>query len=59
MPSLSVPYIEYDEIWRRAEEFLRSHSAAETLPVPILDIIELQMRIRIIPLQVSEAEHRH
>lgn len=50
MPSLSVPYIEYDQIWKRAAEFLRAHGVAETVPVPILDIIELQMRVSIIPL---------
>lgn len=50
MPSLSVPYIEYGQIWKRAAEFLRAHGVAETVPVPILDIIELQMRVNIIPL---------
>lgn len=50
MPTLNLPKVSYDYLRERAEAFLREHRAWGSVPVPIEDIIDLRMKIDIIPL---------
>jgi len=40
-----------EEIWQKAEDFRELFERAKSLPVPICEIIELDMAIRIIPVE--------
>ncbi|MBI4574574.1 MAG: ImmA/IrrE family metallo-endopeptidase [candidate division NC10 bacterium] len=44
------PFLSYDDLRRRAGDFLRTHHPAATIPVPIEEIIEFRYRIDIIPV---------
>lgn len=47
----SIISIKDEEIWQKAEDFRELFERAKCLPVPICDIIELDMAIRIIPIE--------
>lgn len=47
---LSVPFLPYDHLQRLAEDFLRQHHAPGSIPIPIEEIIELQLGLDIIPM---------
>jgi len=47
---LKAPYLLYDELRRRATEFLSSYHPSGSIPVPIEEIIEFTFGIDIIPV---------
>ena len=48
-PFTPPPILSYEDINDCAEEFLKKHQADVTLPVPIEEIIEFNLRLDIIP----------
>jgi len=44
------PYLSYDETYRRAEAFLKEYNPNRKIPVPIEEILDLKLKINIIPL---------
>ena len=50
MAKVIVPFKNHDHIKKIAAEFLHKHHPKDTYPVPIEDIIELQLGIDIIPI---------
>lgn len=50
-------FIKYDQIYEKAEEFLRNYHPSRSLPVPIEKIIDLQMGIIIEPHFMLEKDH--
>ena len=48
--SLDWPVRSYDDIRRRAADFLRTCHPAGTIPVPIEELVEFRYRIDIIPI---------
>lgn len=49
-----APYLPYDEIRPVAERFLNNHNPSMTIPVPIENIVEVELRISILPLHDLE-----
>jgi hypothetical protein len=47
---LQRPFLSYEDLRRRAGDFLRTHHPAGTIPVPIEEIVEFRYRIDIIPV---------
>ncbi len=47
---MDVPYLHDDELRSRAESFLDRHHHERSLPIPIEEIIELQLKWDIIPI---------
>ena len=47
---ISVPYKDHNYIKKEAEKFLQKYHPKDTYPIPIEDIIELQMGLDIIPI---------
>ncbi len=47
---LQPPFLSYDALRRRAEDFLRTHHPQGTIPIPIEEIVEFRYRIDIIPV---------
>jgi Zn-dependent peptidase ImmA (M78 family) len=47
----NIPYISYDRLVEVAESFLQEHQAANTIPVPIEEIVDLRMGISIVPME--------
>lgn len=45
----SVPYLSYDDIKVKAEEFLKKYHPSRNLPIPIDDIIEFGLKLDIVP----------
>lgn len=39
---LNPPFLSYEDLRRRAEDFLRTHHAAGTIPVPIEEIVQFR-----------------
>ncbi|MFQ5846970.1 MAG: ImmA/IrrE family metallo-endopeptidase [Candidatus Methylomirabilales bacterium] len=51
MPSsLRPPILSYEDLRRRANDFLRTHHPSGDVPVPIEEIVEFRYRIDIIPV---------
>jgi hypothetical protein len=48
--AISAPYLPYEELRRRADEFLRKHHPSGILPVPIERIIEFDFKLDIVPM---------
>jgi len=48
--NLSIPVFSYEDLRKRADSFLAKHHPSRKIPVPIEEIVELQMGINIIPL---------
>jgi len=46
-----APYYSYEDLRRRADEFLARHHPAGSIPVPIEEIIEFQLAMDIVPIQ--------
>ena len=46
---LTVPYLSYENIETKAEEFLAEHHPSRSLPIPIDDIVELKLGLNIVP----------
>jgi hypothetical protein len=46
---IKAPYYSYEDLRRKADEFLAKYHPAGTIPVPIEEIIEFQFRIDIVP----------
>lgn len=57
MLNLDVPYLSYDYIRNRATEFLARYHPSGSLPVPIEEIVELKLRLDIIPLPGLKHSH--
>ena len=49
-PAVTIGYISYEQTRIQAGEFLKTYHPSLTLPVPIERIIELQLKINVIPL---------
>jgi hypothetical protein len=47
MPSLSPHILSYVQINQKAQDFLKKHHPSLSLPIPIEDIIELDLGIKI------------
>jgi len=47
---LSVEYLSKDDLQRRAEQFLAKHNPSGKIPVPIEDIVDLQLQLDIVPI---------
>lgn len=50
MSDISLPYLQYDEVRRIADEFLAQYHPALEIPIPIERIIEFKMKIDIFPM---------
>ncbi len=48
---ITAPYYSYEDLRRRADEFLAKLHSAGTIPIPIQQIIEFQLGIDIVPMQ--------
>jgi len=46
---IKAPYHSYEDLRRKADEFLAEHHPAGTIPVPIEEIVEFQFRMDIVP----------
>lgn len=46
-----APYYSYEDLRRRADEFLAEHHPAGSIPIPIEEIIEFQLGMDIVPIQ--------
>ncbi len=57
MAGVHTAVLSYDDLRGRAEEFLRQHHPAETIPVPIEEIVEFGFGINIIPLPGLHGDH--
>ncbi len=51
---LDVKYLSYDDLRAKAEAFLNKHHPERTIPIPIEDIIELRLKIDIVPAYLDE-----
>ena len=47
---IKAPFLSYEQIRRAADAFLTRHHRSRKLPIPIEEIIELQLAIHIVPL---------
>lgn len=47
---LEIPFISEDELARMADQFLREHRVWGQIPVPIEEIIDLDLQINVIPI---------
>src|SRR5262245_3634449 len=48
--AIKVPFLPYEKLRSIADEFLRKHHQSGDLPVPIEKIVELQLRLDIVPV---------
>ena len=46
---MKAPYYSYEDLRRKADEFLAEYHPAKTIPVPIEEIVEFQFRMDIVP----------
>ncbi|MBI2478779.1 MAG: hypothetical protein HYV60_09140, partial [Planctomycetia bacterium] len=46
---IKAPILSYDDLRRRADEFLTEHNPSRTVPVPIEEIIEFELGMDIVP----------
>ena len=46
---IKAPYFSYEDLRRRADEFLAQHHPDATIPVPIEEIVEFELCIDIVP----------
>lgn len=46
---IKVPFLKYDAIHEKAEEFLRKFHSSRTLPIPIDKIVEITLGIHVVP----------
>jgi len=49
MPDITAPRLSYEDVRSRAEAFLRQYHPDRTLPVPIEEIVESQLKLDIVP----------
>jgi len=49
MPDIAAPRLSYEEVRSGAEAFLRQYHPDRTLPVPIEEIVESQLKLDIVP----------
>jgi hypothetical protein len=47
---IQAPVLSYEEIRRRADDFLATYHPSRKPPVPIEEIIEFRLRINIVPV---------
>jgi Zn-dependent peptidase ImmA (M78 family) len=50
MPSIRIEYLKYELIEKNANEFLKRYNPQRKIPVPIENIIEITLKIKIIPV---------
>ena len=46
---IKAPILSYDDVRRRADEFLALHHPDRTIPVPIEEIVEFELGMDIVP----------
>jgi hypothetical protein len=47
---ITAPYFSYEDLRRRATEFLARYHPAASVPVPVEEIVEFQLGIDIVPM---------
>jgi len=47
---IEVPYLSYEQIRARANDFLSQYNPSGIIPVPIEEIIEFALKINIVPI---------
>jgi hypothetical protein len=55
--AIRVPRLSYEDLREAADRFLTEHGAANTVPVPIEEIVEFGLHINIIPLPGLHSGH--
>lgn len=55
---MNVPYLSYEEIGRRADEFWKKYHPSGEIPVPIEEIVELQLGLDIITVPNMYVSYR-
>lgn len=50
---IKAPYHSYEDLRRKADEFLAKYHATGTIPVPIEEIVEFQFRMDIVPTSLT------
>ena len=46
----NIPIYSYEDLRKKADEFLKEHHPSGTIPVPIEEIVEFEFRINIVPV---------
>jgi hypothetical protein len=49
----AAPYLSYEDLRQKADEFLAAHHPKGAIPVPIEEIIEMQLGIDIVPMPLA------
>lgn len=52
-----IPFLNYDDIKKEAEDFLDFYHPDRTIPVPIEDILELKMKIHVVAKRNLKKDH--
>lgn len=51
-----IPIYSYDDLRKKANDFLRTHNPSCTIPVPIEEIVEFEFNINIVPVLALQRE---
>jgi len=52
-----IPIYSYDDLRKKADDFLRTYNPTGTIPVPIEEIVEFEFNINIIPVLALQREY--
>ena len=51
-----IPIYSYDDLRKKADDFLRTYNPTGTIPVPIEEIVEFEFNINIVPVLALQRE---
>ena len=51
-----IPIYSYDDLCKKADDFLRTHNPSAAIPVPIGEIVEFEFNINIVPVLALQRE---
>ena len=51
-----IPIYSYDVLYKKADDFLRTHNPSAAIPVPIEEIVEFEFNINIVPVLALQRE---
>jgi len=51
-----TPIYSYDDLRKKADDFLRTYNPTCTIPVPIEEIVEFEFNINIVPVLALQRE---
>ena len=51
-----IPIHSYEDLRKKADEFLRTYNHSGTIPVPIEEIVEFEFNINIVPVLALQRE---